>query len=91
MTRSFVAPVLIALSCLAPAASAETPKVVQELVVVPGPGPTVKSTYPDAGATVPSGTMILKIVFDQPMTPDAWAYGRSADGDFPDCLPSRGC
>ena len=87
MTRPLVAPVLIALCCLAaPAASAETPKVVQELVVVPGPGPTVQSTYPNAGASVPSGTLILKIVFDQPMTPDAWAYGRSADGDFPDCL-----
>jgi hypothetical protein len=44
------------------------------------------STYPNVGASVPAGTVILKIVFDQPMTPDAWAYGRSADGDFPDCL-----
>ncbi|HXQ15400.1 MAG TPA: Ig-like domain-containing protein [Caulobacteraceae bacterium] len=55
-------------------------------MVVPGPGPTVKSTYPNAAGSVPAGTVILKIVFDQPMTPDAWAYGRSADGDFPDCL-----
>jgi hypothetical protein len=46
----------------------------------------VKSTYPAPDATVPGGVVILKIVFDQPMTPDAWAYGRSADGDFPDCL-----
>jgi hypothetical protein len=46
----------------------------------------VQSTYPNAGASIPAGTVILKIVFDQPMTPDAWAYGRSADGDFPDCL-----
>ncbi|MEJ0066732.1 MAG: hypothetical protein WDM85_16030 [Caulobacteraceae bacterium] len=42
-----------------------------ELVVTPGPGPTVRSTYPAAGASVPSGTVILKIVFDQPMAPDA--------------------
>jgi hypothetical protein len=55
-------------------------------VVVAGPGPTVQSTYPGAGDSVPAGTVILKIVFDQRMTPDAWAYGRSADGDFPDCL-----
>ncbi len=55
-------------------------------MVVPGPGPSVQSTYPNAGNSVPAGTVILKIVFDQPMTPDAWAYERSADGDFPDCL-----
>jgi len=87
MTRRLIAPVLIALCCLAAlAARAQTPKEVQGLVVVPGPGPTVKSTYPNAAGSVPAGTVILKIVFDQPMTPDAWAYGRSADGDFPDCL-----
>jgi len=87
MTRPLIAPVLIALCCLAAlAARAQTPKEVQGLVVVPGPGPTVKSTYPNAAGSVPAGTVILKIVFDQPMTPDAWAYGRSADGDFPDCL-----
>src|SRR5271154_3227392 len=87
MTRPFVASVLAVLCCLvAPAAKAEPPKVVQELVVVPGPGPTVQSTYPKAGDTVASGTVILKIVFNQTMTPDAWAYGRSADGEFPKCL-----
>ena len=86
MMRPLVAPVLIA-GCLAALASrAQPPKTVQELVVVPGPGPTVQSSYPSPGAIVPSGTVILKIIFDQPMAPDAWAYGRSADGDFPDCL-----
>jgi len=87
MTRPVLAPVLIALSCLAaPAASDPASKEVQGLVVVAGPSPAVKSTYPNTGGNVPAGTLILKIVFDQPMTPDAWAYGRSADGDFPDCL-----
>jgi len=87
MTRPLAVPVFIALCCVAaPAAQAQSPKEVEGLVVVPGPGPTVQSTYPSAGNSVPAGTVILKIVFDQPMTPDAWAYGRSADGDFPDCL-----
>jgi hypothetical protein len=87
MTRPFVAPLLVALCCLvAPSARGQNPKEVQGLVVQAGPGPTVQSTYPVAGASVPAGTVILKIVFDQPMTADAWAYGRSADGDFPDCL-----
>jgi hypothetical protein len=87
MTRPLAVPVLIALCCLAAlAARAQTPKELQGLVVVAGPGPTVRSTYPEAGVSVPAGTLVLKIVFDQPMTPGAWAYGRSADGDFPDCL-----
>ena len=87
MTRPLAAAVLIALGCLAAsAAGAQTPKEVQGLVVETGPGPTVQSTYPKAGDVVPAGTVILKIVFDQPMTPDAWAYGRSAEGDFPNCL-----
>jgi hypothetical protein len=87
MMRTLVVPVLIALCCVAAfAASAQTPKKVEELVVVPGPGPAVQSTYPKAGDSVAAGTVILKIVFNQPMAPDAWAYGRSADGDFPDCL-----
>jgi hypothetical protein len=85
MTRPLIVPVLIAL-CFALTARAETPKVVQELVVVPGPGPTVVSTYPNAQEPVASGTVILKIVFNQPMTPDAWAYGKSPEGDFPHCL-----
>jgi hypothetical protein len=87
MTRPLVAPVIIALCCLAAhAVRAQTPKEVQGLVVVPGPGPAVQSSYPKAGDSVPAGTLILKIIFDQPMTRDAWAFGRSADGDFPDCL-----
>ena len=87
MTRPLFAPALVAACCLAAlAARAQEPHAVQGLTVVPGPGPAVRSTYPNDGASVPAGTVILKIVFDQPMTADAWAYGRSADGDFPDCL-----
>ena len=86
MARAVVVFALVALCCSALGARAQQPNVVHELVVVPGPGPAVTSTYPAAQQTVPSGTVILKIVFDQPMTPDAWAYGRSPDGDFPDCL-----
>jgi hypothetical protein len=77
---------LLTLSCLAaPAVRAQANKV-DGLVVVAGPGPTVQSTYPASGGSVPAGVMILKIVFDQPMAPDAWAFGPSADGDFPKCL-----
>jgi Bacterial Ig-like domain len=87
MTRPLAASVLIALCCLtASAASAQGAKEVEGVVVEAGPGPTVKSTYPAAGVSVPAGAVILKLVFDQPMTADAWAYGRSTEGDFPSCL-----
>ena len=85
MTRPFAA-IMLATCGLASSAWAQASKQVDGLVVVAGPGPTVQSTYPASGGSVPAGVMILKIVFDQPMTPDAWAYGPSADGEFPRCL-----
>jgi hypothetical protein len=87
MTRPFAALMLIAAGCVAaPAVGAEAPSPVKGLVVVAGPGPAVQSSYPPSGGSVPAGVMILKIVFDQPMKPDAWAYGPSAGADFPKCL-----
>jgi hypothetical protein len=84
--RLAVLMVVVACSAAASAVSAQSPKEVEGLMVVPGPGPAVQSTYPAPGGTVPAGTLILKIVFNQPMEPRAWSYGRSAAGDFPDCL-----
>jgi len=84
MSRPLAALMLIAAGCLPVRAQAANQ--VEGLVVVAGPGPTVRSTYPTTGGSVPAGVVILKIVFDQPMTPDAWAYGPSAEGDFPKCL-----
>jgi hypothetical protein len=86
MARLLAASLIVAGSLAALSAGAETAKQLQGLVVVPGPGPAVKFTYPAPGAAVPAGVVILKIVFDQPMTADAWSYGRAAAGDFPDCL-----
>jgi hypothetical protein len=87
MARRLAALMSIAACGLAGAgARADAAKEVQGLVVVTGPGPTVKSTYPATGGAVPGGIVILKVVFDQPMTPQAWAYGHSPEGDFPDCL-----
>ena len=87
MMRCLAAIVLMGAFCLAaPAATAQAAKQVEGVVVVAGPGPAVKSTYPAAGGRVPAGAVIVKVVFDQPMTPDAWAYGPSPEGDFPKCL-----
>jgi hypothetical protein len=84
MIRLATLAILAALAALPAAAQAPNP--VSGVTVVAGPGPIVQSTYPAAGASASAGVLILKIVFNQPMAPDAWAYGRSPDGDFPSCL-----
>jgi len=62
------------------------PTPVSEFVVTGGPAPKVSASYPADGAEVPAGVLVLKIVFDQPMTPGGWSYGRSGTVDFPGCL-----
>jgi hypothetical protein len=79
--------VLVLAAGVAPAFGAtDQPTRVGEVVVVGGPGPKVVSSYPADGSEVPAGTLVLKIVFNQPMTPDGWSYGRSETGAFPHCL-----
>jgi len=85
MTRRLATLALLAVSAALPAA-AQAPNPVSGVTVVAGPGPIVQATYPADGAAAPGGVLILKIVFNQPMAPDAWAYSRSAAGDFPECL-----
>ncbi len=87
MKRSLAAVVMIGACGFAAAiAKAQPVKQVEGVVVVGGPAPSVRSTYPASEGSVPAGVVILKVVFDQPMTSDAWAYGPSAEGDFPPCL-----
>lgn len=68
-----------------PAAPAPVTEVEGVDIVLPK-DPKVVATFPADGASVPGGALVLKIVFDQRMTPEAWSYGRSPDGAFPDCL-----
>lgn len=70
----------------APALGAAGNSTVVSGLVVGGPVPKVASTYPADGTEVPAGTLVLKIAFDQPMTPDGWSYGRSGTAGFPHCL-----
>lgn len=99
MTRTAVATVLVAAGLAASGAhaqSAHTPGPVranglddQGVVVRAAPraaAPVVVSTYPAQGAVVASGTLVLKVTFDQRMTPDGWSYARGA-ADLPSCLP----
>jgi len=76
------------LALSASAASAQTPPRAppQELVVVAPKDPKVKGTFPADGARIAGGTVVLKIAFDQPMTPDAWSYSPVNGALFPDCL-----
>jgi len=84
--------VLALATALAPMTAASTPSPasqgtpVTEVVVPGGPPPKVAASYPADGAVVPAGTLVLKIVFDQPMTADGWSYGRAEDAAFPKCL-----
>ena len=73
------------LSMVAAQAAAE-PATTVTGVVVGGPAPKVVSSYPADGSQFPAGTLVLKITFDQAMTPHGWSYGRTPDGVFPHCL-----
>ncbi|HEX7758667.1 MAG TPA: hypothetical protein VF459_04145 [Caulobacteraceae bacterium] len=67
-------------------AQAQAPDEVRPLIVPGGPSPRVAASYPADGASAPAGVIVLKITFDQPMTADAWAYGKADAGAFPQCL-----
>jgi hypothetical protein len=87
MTRALAALVLIAAAWLAaPAAASPATNRIEGIVVDGGPPPAVQSSYPAPEQSVMAGVLILKIVFDRPMTADAWAYGPSPGADYPDCL-----
>ncbi len=58
----------------------------EEFVIRPAQTPKVVATYPVEGQTVAGGTVVLKIVFDQPMRAGDWAYGPGPGGRFPECL-----
>jgi hypothetical protein len=59
---------------------------VSGVVISGGRQPKIYLSYPAEGSTVAAGVLVLKVIFDQPMTPDAWSYAKTADAAFPDCL-----
>jgi hypothetical protein len=84
-----LAPVLAAagLSVAAAAATpAAPPHPVSEVVVPGGAPPKLVRSFPAQDAQVGAGVLVVKLVFDQPMSADGWSYGRSEAGDFPTCL-----
>ena len=66
---------------------AETPTPVSPVTVMPPTEkPKVVATWPASGETITPGVLVLKVVFDQQMTPRDFAYGLGADGDKLNCL-----
>ena len=66
---------------------AETPTPVSPVTVMPPTDkPKVVATWPASGETVAPGVLVLKVVFDQQMTPRDFAYGLGAQGDKLGCL-----
>jgi hypothetical protein len=65
----------------------EPPTPVSPITVMP---PTVKpkvtATWPAAGQAIAPGVLVLKVVFDQQMTPRDFAYGPGTGGEAPECL-----
>jgi hypothetical protein len=66
---------------------AEPPTPVSPVTVMPPTEkPKVVATWPAGGETITPGVLVLKVVFDQQMTPRDFAYGLGTDGDKLSCL-----
>jgi hypothetical protein len=77
---------LVAAGLMAGAASPQGSTRVSGVEVYGGPPPNVVARYPADGGRAPGGVIVLKVVFDQAMTPKAWAYGPVTGAAFPHCL-----
>jgi hypothetical protein len=80
---------LVAGPVLAQAAKppAETPTPVSPVTVMPPTQkPKVVATWPANGQAIAPGVLVLKVVFDQQMTPRDFAYGLGTGGDTLNCL-----
>jgi len=95
MSRRRSVPVLIALAAVsasvANAQSKAPPKdeptaVSPVLIMPPTLPPKLVSTYPAEGETVAPGVLILKVSFDQQMSPSAWNYAPAPGAEPMDCV-----
>lgn len=56
------------------------------LILPPTLPPNVVATYPAQDETVAPGVLILKVTFDQQMSPTAWNYAPAPGGEPMDCV-----
>ncbi|CAN5498388.1 hypothetical protein BH10PSE3_BH10PSE3_25840 [soil metagenome] len=89
------APILTLMLCLAAGPvlaqtvkpPSEGPNPVSPVIVMPPTlKPKVTATWPAAGQAISPGVLVLKVVFDQQMTPRDFAYGLGAGADALECL-----
>jgi hypothetical protein len=65
----------------------EEPNAVSPVLILPPTlPPKLVSTYPAEGATVAPGVLILKVAFDQQMSPSAWNYAPASGAEPMDCV-----
>ena len=65
----------------------EEPTPVSPVIVMPRTEkPKVVATWPTTGQAIAPGVLVLKVVFDQQMTPRDFDYGPAAGGETPECL-----
>lgn len=88
MSRRRSVPLSIALLVLAAsAAQAQDANQVSPVLILPPTNPPkMVSTYPAEGQTVAPGVLILKVAFDQQMSPSAWNYAPAPDVTPMDCV-----
>lgn len=56
------------------------------LILPPTPPPKLVSTYPAQDQTVAPGVLILKVTFDQQMSPTGWNYAPAEGAEPMDCV-----
>jgi hypothetical protein len=91
MSRRRSVPLLVLLAALAAsmahAQTKEEPNAVSPVLILPPTlPPKLVSTYPVEGATVAPGVLILKVAFDQQMSPSAWNYAPAPGAEPMDCV-----
>ena len=65
----------------------DAPNAVSPVTIMPPTQkPKVVATWPAAGEAVAPGVLVLKVVFDQEMTPRDFAYAPAVGGDALECL-----
>jgi len=64
------------------------PKTVSPLTVVPlgGDPPKLASSFPAQGQTIDGGVLVLKLTFDQKMSPDGFDIAPAPGSDAPACV-----
>lgn len=80
----------LALFAAAVAAAPPAPRPPTEVssltIYPPGPPPKVTASFPAQGAAITPGVAILRVTFDQAMTPGGFDFSAAEGGETPPCL-----